>query len=113
MFEVKRPCKDCPFVKGSSTNRSLPPERLESIAHEVTHGGHFFCHKTIDYSEERDNGENFKPKEKEHLCAGSILYMQREGKDTDFLQIMERMGNYDPSEYKGTELLIDPIKNDC
>jgi hypothetical protein len=111
MFDVKRPCKDCPFVKGSSTNQTLRPGRLEEIAHDITHDGHFFCHKTIDYNDDqREHEEKFSPKEGEHLCAGSILYMQREGKSTRFLEIMQLMGEYNPSDYKGIELIMDPIK---
>jgi hypothetical protein len=110
MFNVKKPCKDCPFVKGSITNQTLLPSRMKEIVHDVTHDGHFFCHKTIDYAKEKEHGDSFKPIEGEQLCAGSVLYIQRAGANTQFLEIMELLGEYDPSCLSGEELLIDPIK---
>jgi hypothetical protein len=48
MFDMKRPCVDCPFRKGVGETFQLSMERLK----EIKHGTAFPCHKTIDYDSE-------------------------------------------------------------
>jgi len=109
MFNLKTPCKDCPFVKDSLTNETLHENRLKDIVHDLENNGHFFCHKTIDYTK-GEHGEKFKPKQGNELCAGSLLYMKREGIDTQYLKVMRAMDQYDDSKLEGMEKIIPPVK---
>jgi HNH endonuclease len=45
MFDLKRPCKNCPFRKGVGETFAMPLSRLVQIKDAVA----FPCHKTIDY----------------------------------------------------------------
>lgn len=82
-FDMKTPCKDCPFLVGSSTNRTLREGRLEEIVEAIRSDGTFQCHKTID--EDIDD---------QH-CAGALVFIEREGTPNNMLRIAHRLGLYD------------------
>lgn len=48
-FHLKRPCRDCPFLK---TSGYLRQDRAAEIAHALQNDASFACHKTVDYDEE-------------------------------------------------------------
>lgn len=90
-FDLKKPCKDCPFIVGSSTNRTLAEGRITEIVKDITEeNATFSCHKTINY-DERDMST-------EQHCAGALIYAKKSGKPNTMLQIAERFGIYDPRE---------------
>lgn len=94
-FNLKQPCKDCPFIRTGTMFQSLSPGRMEGIVHSITEKGQTFpCHKTINYGE-RDTLN-------EQHCAGALLYVERlnetKGYQTNqMLRIAERLGLYDHS----------------
>ena len=53
MFDLKRPCVNCPFRRGQGGAFRLDPGRLE----EIRTGSAFQCHKTVDYSAWEEGGE--------------------------------------------------------
>lgn len=83
-FDMKTPCQQCPFVKGSTTNRTLRKGRLEDIMKDVRNGCTFTCHKTLD-QEKRD----------QQHCAGALIFIEKEIPDHPMIQIAERLGIYD------------------
>ncbi len=96
-FDMKKPCKDCPFIPGSSTNRTLNPGRLESIVGTLRDGGSFQCHKTIEIEI------------KDQHCAGALIFLEREQRPNQLMRIAERLGLYD---YKALDMNATIISND-
>lgn len=82
-FNLKKPCKDCPFVKGSSTNTTLAEGRLDGIVHDILHDASFVCHKTLEK----------EWNEQEH-CAGALIYLERQKRPNQIMRIAERIGLY-------------------
>jgi hypothetical protein len=95
-FNLTKPCKDCPFIEGSSTNTTLEEGRIKGIANDLMAGNSFQCHKTLNTAK------------KEH-CAGALLYLEREGQPNQHMRIAERLGMYDHTKLEACEKLIDPL----
>lgn len=83
-LDMKKPCKDCPFIPGSSTNTTLMPGRLESIVSDLRADRSFQCHKTLDY----------EAKKQQH-CAGALIFLEREDRPNQLMRVAERFGVYD------------------
>lgn len=99
MFELKKPCKDCPFIKGGVMNQSLSEGRIEGIQKDLLRDKSFPCHKTVDY----EKGS----KEEEQHCAGAMLWLYKKGRPNQIMRIGERFGHLKESELSGQELIID------
>jgi len=92
MFDLKRPCNNCPFRKGEGERFLLPRLRLR----EIRRGDAFQCHKTVDY-------DHFDVPEKRagnrpQQCAGLMAVLMREGEPNTIMQIAERMAGVDFSD---------------
>ncbi|MFS0815372.1 hypothetical protein ABC382_00190 [Lysinibacillus sp. 1P01SD] len=100
-FDLRKPCQDCPFVKGSSTNISLAEGRIKGIIDDITYEDtSFTCHKTLGY--------DGKKVPQQH-CAGAMIYLERigaEGRPNQIMRIAERMGWYKRSNL---ELNFEPL----
>lgn len=83
-FNLKKPCKDCPFIVGSSTNTTLAEGRLAGIVEDIQNDMSFTCHKTL---------EKQKP-DQEH-CAGAMIFLERQDRPNQMMRIAERIGIYD------------------
>lgn len=89
MFDLKRPCVNCPFRRGVGESFGLGRERLE----EVRRGPAFQCHKTVDYGWSEDTGEETHgPGDRPQQCAGLMAVLRREGEDSQIMQVAERLG---------------------
>ncbi|MDX2277733.1 MAG: hypothetical protein NW206_19960 [Hyphomonadaceae bacterium] len=93
MFDLLRPCVSCPFRIGQGERFQLHPERLEEIRRAVA----FQCHKTVDYSVDRDDREA-RAGDKPQQCAGLMAVLTREGEPNQIMQIAERLRALDPSK---------------
>lgn len=89
MFDLVRPCVDCPFRRGVGSRFRLRPDRIREIAS----GPAFQCHKTVDYS----GDERPQPGDRPQQCAGLIAVLYRSGRDNQITQVAERLLGYDPS----------------
>lgn len=87
-FNLKSPCKDCPFLV--SRKFPLPQERKAEIALSLLNGDNFPCHKTVDYSGE----EPHVPASAEH-CAGAMIALEKINRPNQLMRIAERLGLYD------------------
>lgn len=89
MFNLKKPCKDCPFHKESFMRSTLSEGRMEEIVHGlIVEEGTFHCHKTT----------HGKAKTEQH-CAGAILMIENHStKATQPLRMAERLGLYKKDE---------------
>lgn len=83
-FDLKTPCKDCPFIKGSATNTTLAEGRLDEIVEDISYGAHFICHKTLEL-----------PSNDQQHCAGALIYLERDDNPNQMMRIAERLGMYD------------------
>jgi hypothetical protein len=84
MFDLKKPCKDCPFLKNSPMREVLHSDRLPQIVSDLLSDDHkvFTCHKTINYKERVDEVENetFYPQPGNQMCMGSMIFLQKMGR---------------------------------
>lgn len=88
MFDLKRPCTNCPFRIGTGSKFRLHPERLE----EIRTASAFQCHKTVDYSED-EPGSGDRPQQ----CAGLMSVMNREETPNQIMRVGQRVGVLDVS----------------
>jgi hypothetical protein len=94
-FDLKSPCKECPFIKGSATNISLASGRIEGIVDDIREGMTFTCHKTL----ERQNSE-------QQHCAGALIFLEKENNPNQMMRIAERLGMYDHQKLNiGAEII--------
>lgn len=104
-FDLKRPCADCPFVKGSSTQMSLDEGRIEGIVKDIQSDMTFQCHKTLDMYTKR-------PVPAQH-CAGALMYHEKyDTTDRNFmLRLATRLGLYDRTQLDSKYLrkIIDEV----
>lgn len=86
-FDLKRPCKDCPFRR--DVPGYLRPGRMEEILASLDRGT-FPCHKTT--------GADGRPEFAEHsVCAGSLVFLQKSGTDSFIVRLAQGLKLYDPS----------------
>lgn len=100
MFNLKHPCKNCPFRRGQGECFRLSRLRLR----EIIKGVAFQCHKTVDYSEDEPSSGD-KPQQ----CAGLMALLHREGKPNQIIQVAERLGHLDPSSIDPKEQAYSSI----
>ena len=84
MFELKKPCVDCPFRKSNAANYALPKERLD----EILSASAFECHKTTGVG-----GKKHPPQQ----CAGLIAAQHAANQPNQITQVAQRLLSYDPS----------------
>ncbi|MGF0347648.1 hypothetical protein ACQR3P_28825 [Rhodococcus sp. IEGM1300] len=83
-FNMKTPCKECPFRPDSITHKTLSEGRLEDIVETLRDGGTFQCHKSIPDDVESQH------------CAGALILLEREDNPSQMMRIAERLRCYDP-----------------
>lgn len=80
-FDLRKPCKDCPFVVG--TSMILQPGRMDGIAESLRDDHQVFpCHKTThalapeDMDDEDEDGYAWHGREQ--ACPGALAFTLRE-----------------------------------
>lgn len=97
-FDLRTPCPDCPFVNGSSTNRSLDPERIHGIVSDIKNDATFTCHKTLE-----------QPVAVQQHCAGALIFLEKGEHPNNMLRIAERLGLYDHTKLnRDADIIDDP-----
>lgn len=91
MFDLKRPCVNCPFRRGQGSRFGLHPKRLRDIINGVA----FQCHKTVDYSrwDNREKRSGDRPQQ----CAGLMAVLHRSERHNQIMQVAERLTDFDPA----------------
>jgi hypothetical protein len=92
MFDLKRPCVNCPFRKGQGKLFEMPRLRLKEIFGAVA----FQCHKTVDY-DEFDDPEKRQGKRPQQ-CAGLMSILVRADRPNTIMQVAIRLGHLDPAK---------------
>jgi hypothetical protein len=92
MFDLTRPCKNCPFRKGVGETFQLPRLRLREIMKATA----FQCHQTVDYDyfDDPEKRSGDRPQQ----CAGLMAVLAREGKTNSIMQVAQRFGRLDLSK---------------
>jgi len=101
MYNLKSPCKDCPFR--TDKEGFLTRGRAEEIVKGITlYQGHFWCHKYTDHEQvdDEEDGEDsiYRPGDKDQMCAGSMIMLEHMEKPNQMMRIAERLGMYDRTE---------------
>ena len=89
MFDLKRPCSNCPFRVGQGSLFGMTKRRLDEIFRSPA----FQCHKTLLYD---DDGQPVVNGPKTQQCAGLMAVLHREGQANTIMQVAERLGYLDP-----------------
>lgn len=110
-FAMKKPCKDCPFLKNSPMH--LRPERLPSIVEGLHNNKDFSCHKSVDYSSgiENETGNTTYNLQSSKYCAGAMIYLEKQNKPTLMMKIGEVYGHYNYKEMlEHKDMVIDSLE---
>lgn len=83
------PCDQCPFRP--SMSRGFSMVRLAEMA-----DGAFHCHKTGEHDEETGD---YIATSASHACAGAIIFLEKRGRTSNMMRVMERLGIYDRTKY--------------
>lgn len=106
-FDIKKPCRDCPFRKDGVMLESLREGRIEEILTNVLEEDGFFpCHKTVDYNDENSQGLQ----DGNQFCAGALIALEKA--DKTLANRNTRIGRifnmYDPADLSGHDEVIEP-----
>ncbi len=74
MFDLKRPCANCPFRRGQGSLYRLPAARLKEIFNATA----FQCHKSVEHGEDEYGNSTQEAGEKPQQCAGLMALLHRE-----------------------------------
>lgn len=103
-FDLKRPCKDCPFRK--DVTPYLRPDRAAEILDAIERQDQSFtCHKTI--SGEQQSDEGYVPGETDQFCAGALIMLEKMGSPNRLPRIAEFLKIYDPTQLRGHDNVFD------
>lgn len=101
-YRLKKPCANCPFLKDAAKAIRLHPDRVPSIIEDLLSGKTtgFSCHKTLagEYIEDDEGDERYVAGDGELQCAGALAVLEKLGRQTQLMQIMQRMGAYNPDD---------------
>lgn len=105
-YKLKEMCDNCPFAEdgpGRVLRDSLGPGRFKEITQGLKRGEHFFCHKTVNYSDDGEEyGESYRAKGGEKICAGAIEWQAKRGIVADAIQIMDRLAMIKEKQKSGS-----------
>lgn len=101
-FDVTTPCKECPFRRRGKHAVRLSRNRVLDVAGNMLdhQGATFSCHKAIHG---RDAGRSYRPGINDVHCAGALIFAERNDNQTRMMHIAERIGLYDPSQFRSTK----------
>lgn len=78
-FNLKQPCKDCPFRNDKPHQKGwLGEKRAEEIYKSLIHDGLFPCHKTHDYTQDDEDSDEFQHQDGHQFCAGALIMLENE-----------------------------------
>lgn len=92
MFDLKRPCVNCPFRKGQGSLFQLSEDRLT----EIFNAPAFQCHKTVNYDDSED-GEA-RAGDRPQQCAGLMTVLHREKTPNQIMQVAQRLSGFNAAD---------------
>lgn len=97
MFDLRRPCKTCPFKRGGLCG--LRPPRIL----EILEAPAFQCHNTVLYGAGPD-GDDIKNHAKTQQCVGLIAFLHLQGRRNQITEVAARLSGYDPAAIDNSEV---------
>lgn len=91
MFDLRKPCVNCPFRKSQGPLFRLPAERITDIFEATA----FECHKTTGV---------VGPKREPQQCAGLIALLHKEQSSNAIMRAAMILTGYDPGTVDGSEV---------
>lgn len=98
MFDLKRPCKTCPFRVDRGDTFGFSAKKLA----EIIAAPAFQCHSTVDY--EHYGHPRKQQGDKPQQCAGLMSLLHRADKPNQIMQVAERLGHFDPNRLDHSEV---------
>lgn len=95
MFDLKRPCVNCPFRKSQGELFQLRVGRLK----EIRLAPAFQCHKTLGISRGKTHAGD-RPQQ----CAGIIALNEKTGHHNQITQVAMRLAGYDPATVESKDV---------
>jgi hypothetical protein len=104
-----KPCNNCPFLKIGGIR--LTPRRAMELHDNATdwNGGTFACHKTTTHDDE--TGDAYPADDSQH-CAGSLIYMLKQGAMNQMSRIAGRLGCLKPEKLMADKAVVDSVFDD-
>lgn len=110
-YDMTVPCNNCPFRKEGGIR--LTDERVKEIASGMlcSQGIQFPCHKTTteDQKSDDDRSGHFIPTDGNIACAGALIFAEKQGKATQMMRIMERLGGYDYKKLMANKEVVSQV----
>lgn len=108
-FDLKRPCKSCPFRKDvpGYLGKRRAREIIDAILREDQT---FTCHKTITgerVEDEHGNEIGYAPGLQDQHCAGALLMEKRYGWPNKMPRIAQLMGIFDPEALRDDKTVFE------
>lgn len=92
VFDLKRPCANCPF-RTDGAGVALRPRRAAAIIVSIVEGCESFsCHKTLARGD-----EGLEVVATTQLCAGAMILLDAIGQPNTAMQLGQRLGFFDPA----------------
>lgn len=108
-FDLKRPCKDCPFRK--DVVGYLTRGRAREILYAIMRQDQTFtCHKTISgerLQDEQGTDVGYDPGDQDQHCAGALIMEKRAGWPNKMPRIAMCFGMFDPDELRGEDVVFE------
>lgn len=108
MFDLKRPCANCPFRTDKPFY--LRRERRQQIADALAADKSFYCHQTVHYDEEDWEGGEYTRRNDEQHCAGATIVLEKEENPNQIMRWMERLGHYDHTKLQMDAPVFDSLE---
>lgn len=89
MFDLKRPCSNCPFRKSKGALFALHPQRLVDIFDAPA----FQCHKTLEG--------------KAQQCAGLMSVLHKTQRENAIMKVARQLTNWRPENLDHSETYDD------
>lgn len=109
MFDLKKPCDNCPFRKEGGIR--LEPRRAREIAQgQIDNPGFTFpCHKTVNYDDrDEDDDTHYVWQKQNQYCAGALNFALNVGRSNQMIRIAAITG-WKWKEMKEQELCFDSV----
>jgi len=90
-FDMTSPCEQCPF-RNDLPHGYLRTVRVEQIAESLFNQQAFPCHKTTEFVDMDDDGDDMAVTEDSQACAGAEIFLLKQGLSTQLGRIAERFG---------------------
>lgn len=117
MFNLTRPCAECPFRKTGGVR--LTEARAREVAGYFVNvdnrvpwtGSTFPCHKTVQDVDENDESDDARWLSAEwELCAGGVLFaLKQGGMLPSIVQLARRLGQLKTDELQGRDEIVDTL----